>query len=174
MSGIAMLGSDFDLVMGIAPLDLQTARSGDYVSLKDADRLGVLFIKGAGTAGDDPTLTLRQATSVAGGSVKDWAVITDYALKEEAAGNLQATGTWTRVTQTAAATIAFDATSAESSLLGYFEVMASELDVANGFDCAAVNIGDVGSNAQLGCVMYILGGLRYQAAPANLPNSIID
>ena len=168
------LGSVLDIVPVISPLDWQTARNGDYVSLKNAK--GVLFVihKGQGTDGDDPTFTLRQATTVAGGSVKDAAVITEYWEKEENAANLEATGAWTRVTQTAAATIAPGDPSAQSAALYAFYVEADSLDVDGGFDCVTVNIGDTGTNAQLGNVLAILVGLRYPAAPQNLPNSIAN
>jgi len=49
------------------PVDLSAAaNNGDWVSLKDFDSCAVIFFKAAGTAGDDPTLTLRQATDVSG------------------------------------------------------------------------------------------------------------
>ncbi len=167
------LGCCFDVQPIIAPLDLQTARNGDYVSLKNYHGAMFLFLKGAGTAGDDPTLTLRQATAVAGTSVKDAAVITEYWVKQEVAANLESTGTWTRVTQAAAATIAGDATSAESSALYAFYVAADQLDVDGGFDCVTVNIGDVGTNAQLGTVLAFLQP-RFQAAPQNLLSPIAN
>ena len=168
------LGRLFDLIMGVAPLDLQTARTGDYISLKNCEGVGVLIIKGAGTDGDDQTFTLQQASAVAGTGAKDAAIITEYWEKEEAAANLQATGAWTRVTQTAAATIAPGDPSAQSSAMYYFEVHADQLDVDNGFDCIRVDNDGAGSNAQLGTILYIPFGLRYQATPANLPNMIAD
>jgi hypothetical protein len=167
------LGRLYDLVGAFAPLDLQTARSGDYVSLKNCGGVDVLIYKGAGTDGDDPTFTLRQATDVAGTSVKDAAVITEY-YEKEAATDLTGTGTWTRVTQSAAATIAPGDPSAQDVAMYLFHVEASQLDLANGFDCIAVNSADVGTNAQLGTIVYILTDLRHKTVPQNLPNSIAD
>ena len=165
------LGSAIDIVPVIAPLDLQTARSGDYVSLKNAK--GVLFVifKGAGTDGDDPTFTLKQATDVAGTSEKDAAVITEYFEKE---GTLTSVGTWTRVTQSAAATVVPGDPSAQSQAVYCVYVEADQLDVDGGFDCVTLNAADTGTNAQLGCVLAILTGLRYPATPQNLPNAIAD
>ena len=61
-----------NLVEGVLPVDLQTgANDGDYVSLKEYHYCAVVFLSAIGTATDDPTLTLQQATDVAGGSVKD-------------------------------------------------------------------------------------------------------
>ena len=168
------LGRDFDVVMGIAPLDLQTARNGDYVSLKNAAHCTIVVVKGQGTDGDDPTFTLQQASDVAGTGAKNLATIDEYWEKEENAANLEATGAWTRVTQTAAATVSPGDPSAQSAALYVFEVDAADLDVANNFDCIRLNVGDTGAAAQLGAVLYILSGLRYPGKPANLPNSIID
>ena len=167
------LGHLFDIQPVIMPLDLQTARSGDWISLKNYH--GVLFVvvKGQGTDGDDPTFTLRQATAVAGTGVKDAAVITEYWEKEENAANLEATGAWTRVTQTAAATIAPGDPSAQSAAMYAFYVDSDTLDVDGGFDCVTVNCADTGTNAQLGTVVAILLP-RYQAAPQNLLSPIAD
>ncbi len=165
------LGALMDIIPVILPLDLQTARSGDWVSLKNAQ--GVLFVvfKGAGTDNDDPTFTLRQATAVAGTGVKDAAVITEYYEKE---GTLTGVGTWTRVTQVAAATIAPGDPSAQSEAVYAFWVEAAQLDVDGGFDCITLNSADTGINAQLGAVLALLFGLRYPDAPQSLPNSIAD
>lgn len=168
------LGNIFDVVLGIAPLDLQTARNGDYVSLKNASHLTVVVIKGQGTDGDDPTFTFQQASDVAGTGAKNLAVIDEYFEKEENAANLEATGAWTRVTQTASQTVSPGDPSAQSAALYVFEIEADQLDVDNGFDCVRVNVGDTGTNAQLGAILYILSGLRYPARPASLPNSIAD
>lgn len=173
MSAQNPLGSLFDIVPIIMPLDLQTARSGDYVSLKNHHGVLFVIVKGQGTDGDDPTFTLRQATAVAGTSAKDASVITEYWEKEENAANLEATGTWTRVTQTAAATIAPGDPSAQSAAMYAFYVPADVLDVDGGFDCVTVNCADTGTNAQLGCVLAILLP-RHKATPQNLLSPIVD
>ena len=172
------LGRIFDLVVGVLPLDLQTARTGDYVSLKNAGHVTVVVIKGAGTDGDDPTFTFNQATTVAGGSAKGLDVdggngIDEY-WEKEALTDLTATGVWTRVTQTIASTVAPGDPSAQSAAVYVFEIDAADLDQANNFDCLSVDVGDVGTNPQLGAILYILSELRYPQAPQNLANSIID
>jgi hypothetical protein len=171
MSSLKLLGSLIDIIPAIVPLDLQTQRDGDYVSLKNAQRVGILIFKGAGTDGDDPTFTFQQAQDVAGTGVKNLAVVTEYYEKE---GTLTAVGTWTRVTQAASHQIAPGDPSAQSQAMYYTEIAADELDVDNGFDCLRVTCSDVGNNAQLGAAIYILGGLRYPARPDRLPNAIAD
>ena len=60
------------LVNGFVPVDMSAgANNGDWVSLKSYGKVGILFTKAAGTAGDDPTLTLKQATLVDGTGSKD-------------------------------------------------------------------------------------------------------
>lgn len=165
------LGALFDIVPAIVPLDLQTARTGDWVSLKNAQGVAIVFFKAAGTAGDDPTLTVQQATDVAGTSAKNLSTITAVHKKQ---GTLTAVGTWTTSTQAAAATYAGDGTSAEEQAVYVIEIEADELDVDNGFDCINVSCSDVGTNAQLGCALYILYGLRYGGAPSTLLSAIAD
>jgi len=167
------LGRCYDLVVGVLPLDLQTARTGDYVSLKNAGGVDILVIKGAGTDGDDQTFTLQQATVVAGTDAKDLTIIDEY-WQKEAATDLTGTGVWTRVTQTAATTIAPGDPSAQDAAMYLFHVGADQLDVDNGFDCVNFSNDGAGSAAQLGTVLYILTDLKVSATPANLPNSIVD
>jgi hypothetical protein len=162
------LGRLFDIVPAWIPYDLQTARSGDWVSVKNCTGVTIVFFKGAGTAADDPTLTLNKATAVDGTGSTTAAVI-DTIYKKE--GTLTSTGTWTAVSQTAAATFIGSATSAESEGLYVIEVNPEALGA---YDCLQIACGDVGSNAQLGCALYILHGLKLAETPANLTNSLTD
>lgn len=163
------LGSQFDLVPGIVPLDLQTARDGDWVCLKNYEGCCFIVFKGAGTAGDDPAITIEQATDAAGTSGKVLNAITDYYTKQ---GTLTAVTTWTKTSQTADELLQGDGTSAESSGLYVFSVQSDALDVANGFDWVRVRIADVGTNAQLGAALYLLYGPRNPCPPENLPSAI--
>lgn len=165
------LGRLFDIVPGVIPLDLQTARTGDYVSLKNCEGALVVFFKGAGTAGDDPTIEIQQATTVAGGGAKD---LDGFEVLYKKEGTLTAVTSWTAVSQTADEDFVGSATSAESEGLYCAWVPAVLLDGENGFDCIQVNTKDVGTNAQLGCVLYILCGLRHHSNPDGLLSAITD
>ena len=159
------------IVSGFVPVDLQAAaNTGDVVSLKNYNRLTVIFFKAIGTAGDDPVLTFEQGTDVAFGTNKALATIDEYWSKQGAL--LTAVGTFTRVSQTAGSTVTLDATSAEEQGLYVFEINASDLDVANSYDCVRVTVADVGGNAQLGCMLYVLSGPRY--AGATMSSAIVD
>jgi hypothetical protein len=168
------LGSLIDIVPGIVPVDLEGGNNaGDYVSLKNAEGLLVVFFKAAGTAPDDPTLELQQAQTVAGGGAKDLLGFVDIYKKQGAL--LTGVGTWTKVTQTADEDFVGDATSAEEQGLYAAWIPATLLDRTNGFDCVQVNIADPGvAGAQLGCVLYILCGLRYQRSPEDALSAIVN
>lgn len=146
------------------PIDTDADQTGDYVSLKDYGKVGVWFIKAAGSANDDPTLTLYEAINVAGDDNQTLAVIDTHWIKQ-AATNLTGVGTFTRTTQTKAATIVFNATSGEQAILDYFEIDAATL--SDGFDCIRVdcaNAADVGP--QYATVLYQMLEPRYSGATA--------
>ena len=152
------------------PADTDTDQAGDYVSLKNYGKVGVLFVKAAGTAGDDPTLTLYEATTVAGAGAQVLAVIDSHRIKQ-AATNLTAVGTFTDTAQTAASTIVFNATSAEQTLVDYFEVDASQL--SDGFDCIRVDCALAASGgSQYATLLYLMLEPRYIEATAL--SAIID
>lgn len=163
-----MLGELIDLSLGVAPADLSAAAStGLRVSLAETEGVTIVFIKGAGTAADDPELTLKQHTAATAGDTTDLAVITEYYLKAEA--TLDGDETWTRVTQSASATIddpGAAGTSAESQQIVAINVRPEQLTPGNRY--VSLNIGDVGTNAQLGTVLYILYPQDH-AAPTTFP-----
>lgn len=165
---IEALGNLFDLSVGVAPVDLSSAAStGKRVSLKNASAITIVLFKAAGTAGDDPTVTLKQHTASSGGTTANLAIIDHYYLKN--ATTLAGTETWSRVAQSAAATIADPGgagTSAESQQILALEVRAEQL--SDGYSYVSLDVADVGSNAQLGGVLYIVHNLEVKRKPANL------
>ncbi len=157
------------IVSAIVPVDLKTAANdGDWVSLKNYGRCTVIFFTAVGTAGEDPTLTMEQATAVAGTGAK---ALTFTRIDHKQNADLTTIGQFTTVAQTAAATYT-DATSAELQKIWVVDIMAEDLDVANGFDCIRMRIADVGAAIQLGCGLYLLHEPRF--ASATLPSAIID
>lgn len=156
MNPNAAFAEQVQVCAGFGPVDMSAAaNTGDWVSLKGYERVTILFFKAAGTAGDDPEITLEEATSVAGGSAQNLAAI-DAVWKKQ--GTLTAVGTYTKVTQTAAATYT-DATSAEAAAIWLIDVKAE--DLSDGFDCIRASVADVGTNAQLGSMLYLLWPARY-------------
>lgn len=163
-----LLVEEAQIVSAIIPVDMSAAaNNGDWVSMKNYDRLSVVVFKGAGTAGDDPVITLQQATDVAGTGVKEL----NFTRVDAKVGTQTSTGTFTKVTQAAANTYT-DAASAEAQGLFVIDVTHDMLDIANDFGCVRVSIPDVGTNAQVGCALYILRNPRYK--PAGAVSGIID
>lgn len=156
------------IVTGVAPLDLDTDRTADYVSLKNYGKVVCVVTKSPGTAGDDINLDFQQATDVAGTSAKDLDVITKVWTKQ-AATDLTAVGTFTLNTQTAASEFDGNATSAEQAMLIVAEINAEQLDQANGFDCVSCNVSlDASGGAQYGALLWILCDPKYPQADGGL------
>lgn len=155
------------------------ANSGDYVSMKNYGRCTIIFIKAVGTAGDDPTLSFKQATDVSGTGVK--ALACSRIDKKQAATDLTAVGTFTKSTSDSpASNDTFNTTNgtwtnsdlAEQAAVVVADFKAEDLDIANGFDCLTMNVADVGTNAQLGTAIAILSEPRY--SKETVPSAIVD
>ena len=158
-----------DIIEAFPPVDLQDgANTGDWVSMKNNKSITVLFGSGLGTAAQDPTITVQQASDNAGTGAKALNFTVIY--RKQAATSLAAVGQWTRTTQTAA-NIYTNGTSAEEDLIWGVEIEASDLDVDNGFDHLRVTVADVGGNAQPGYALYLAEPV-YARAPASVQSSL--
>src|SRR3954468_13033182 len=154
------------IVAGFVPVDMSVAaNTGDYVSLADYGRCAIVLFKAAGTAGDDPTLILTQAKDVGGTGVK----ALNFDRIDVKQGTLTAIGTFTKVTNTD--NDYTEATSAEAQAIWVIDVPADSLDVANNFTCLKAAVGDIGSNAQIGALLYLLHDPRHAASP--FPSAIV-
>jgi len=155
----------------IEPIDLTAgANSGDWVSMANYHRCLFLIAKGAGgTAGQDPTITLQEATAAAGTGAQNLVKI-DSVYSKQAATSLAAVGQFTVVSQTSSATYTDAALAEEAGLIG-IEVL--DTDLSDGFDFVTVNIADPGAtNSQLGAVIAILYEPRYGARGSSMPSAI--
>jgi hypothetical protein len=161
-----MLGESYDLSTGLAPVNLATAaNTGKRLAMSEVTSVDIVVIKGAGTAAEDPVLTLKQHTAATSGTTADLATITEYWLKNEA--TLDGDETWTKVTQAAAATITdpgAGGTSAESEQLVVIHVRADQLTPGNTH--ISLDIADSGTNSQLGAVLYIIHTTDHAVASA--------
>lgn len=159
------LGRLFDLSTGFSPVDMSAAaNTGKRVSLRNCGGVDIVFIKAAGTAGQDPVITLKEHDASASGTSQNLAALTRRYQKQEA--TLDGDETWSLVTQAAAATMTLDGTSAEEEGVYVIPLEASALSDA--FDYISVDVADVGANAQLGTILYVLRDLKVQRKPANL------
>lgn len=162
------LGSLFNIALAIAPLDLQTARTGLRVNVKHCSRVGILIIKGVGTDGDDQTFTLVEYTASTGGSSANAAIIDHYYEQEEI--SLDGDESWVKVTQTPAATVAPGDPSAQSQAMYYIPIDTDKM--SDGYAWLGLDSDGAGSAAQLGCAIFLLEYPTYPGAPANLPQAL--
>jgi hypothetical protein len=162
------LGRLFDVSTAFVPVDMQTGtNTGKRIHLRNTQAITFILFKGAGTAGDDPVVSLQQHTAASGGSSAALTTITHYHLKN--ATTLAGTETWSKITQSVSASITDPGgagTSAESQQIVAIPVDAAQL--SDGYEWVSLNVADVGGNAQLGCALYILHGLEVQRKPENL------
>ena len=171
MNGNNSLLEYMQIAEGVLPLALTTARTGRAISLKNYRRCLVVFYKGVGTASDDPTITLAQGTDIAFGTTK---ALTFTTLYEKAdLTKLSDVAQWTKITQAAAATYT-SLTSAESALMWAIDIRATDLDIANNYDCIRLSVSDVGTNSQIGCVLYFPYDPIVSAAPENMLGVVAD
>lgn len=140
-------------VMGCAPAALtSTAGDGDYVSMKNHRRLTIVLAVLNATTVTGGTITLKQATSVAGGSEKALSFSKAWRDIDTDAGDTLAEFA------VVSDTFVTDTTN-NKKLLYIMEVDAQTLDIDNGFDC--VRVDSTGMANAVGCAMYFLHGSRY-------------
>ncbi len=165
MPNVNGLGRTFDVLSQIVPVDLADgANTGHRIDMKNYGSLAFVYYTAIGTAAEAPTITLQEHTAATGGTSTNLVNIDEWHEKTEA--TLDGDETWTKVTQTAAAT-ATDATWDDAKqVLMVFEVHADEL--SDGYEWLSVNIADTGT-AHLGCVLVIGHNLRVQRTAGNLP-----
>ena len=157
------------IVTAFPPSDLNTDADGDWVSLKNYSGCLIVVHKAAGTAGDDISLLVEQATAVAGTSSK--ALTFNHLYAKVGATALTGVGAFTKYTGTATndldtvSTFGTDIVADTGEALFVIDIKASDLDVTNGFDCLKVSIeGDDVGNSTYGAGFYILYGAAYPGA----------
>ncbi len=164
-----MFGQDFDICHVIAPVDLAAgANTGARIHLQNYGAVTFVAYLATGTAGQAPTITLQEHTAASGGTSQDLAVVTEYFFKEEA--TLDGDETWTRATQTAAATVTDADWDDANQVMVAFTVHYESL--TEGYGWLSVNIADPGT-AHVGAVLAIADRLRYKNRPDRLadPNT---
>ncbi len=150
-------------VMADGPVDLAVAGlTGDFVSLSNYNHVAILYSAGVGAAGQDPTITVQQATSNAGAGAKP---LTFTELYQKEAVDIQTVGQFTKITQAAANTY-ISLTGGESEQVILIEFDAAALDVDNGFDHVQVAVDDPGATTKLAVCHYLLTQPRNAEEPA--------
>lgn len=165
----ALLVEQIQIASGFVPINLATgANTGDAVSLRNYSGCAVVFFKGAGTAGQDPTITLLQGTDVAFGTTK---ALNFTRIDKKQGAALTAIGEFTTVTQAAGNTYTHTDLAEQQAII-VIDIKAEMLDADGGYDCIQASVADVGTNSQIGGILYLLYGPKYSKDP--LPSAIVD
>jgi hypothetical protein len=144
---------------------LLTTTVGDtkYVSMKNYRRLQIVIDIANGTTVTGSTITLKQATAVAGTGEKALAFTRMLSNIDYGASQV--------MTETAVSSNTFTTDATNSKNLRYIiEVDSDMLDTANGFDCVRLDGTGHAATASRGVtVTYILWGAKYSGA-----NPLVD
>jgi hypothetical protein len=158
------------------------ALTGDWIKLRDYDRVGILLAKYGSEDVDDGSLQFLQATDAAGTGSKALSLPANRPIWYKT-GTLTSQTVWTKTSLSAAADgLAFGASVPSghtravadvntSPLLLYTELQAADLDVDNQFDWVTAYLGNNANNAVLFSAWGILQGGSY---PQTVPLSAIS
>lgn len=165
------LGDIFDIAVGLAPKDLSaSASTGLRIDMRKATTCTFYVLAGAGTAGDDLIITLREHNASSGGTSQDLAIVTEYFKQSET--TLDGDEAWTRITQAASASTA-DATGTTAEEQNAFVLEVRHDQLSDGFKWVSLNIPDLGAaGTKFGGVIAILSGLRQRGKPERLKKTL--
>lgn len=163
------LGRLYDIGLGWAPVDLNTAdgATGKRISLAGAG--GITFVVATGVGGaDDIVLDVQQHTAYTSGTSADLDAVDRFWLKAETA--LDNDESWVRISNSPAASecTIVGATYGVQQKLAVIEVDAAQL--TDGYTHVSLVASVTTSTAQLGVCLYFLHELASQRVPTNLPN----
>lgn len=139
---------EYALKTVVAPVDLNTAAvTGARVSMKNARRISIICVLAAGSSTTTHQFTLRQHDAASSGNSKDLEVANPYYHK------IGAATVFTKVDPTVAAALYnLHGILADSAAIVVFEVLAENLDVANGYAWVSLDTADSGG-AQIASVV---------------------
>lgn len=147
----ALLSEQVKFVEGLLGVVPSTS-TPDYVSLKNFERIAIIIMVKNATTVTGSAITLKQATSVAGGSEKALSFSRAFRNLDTAAADALA--------EFAVTSDTFTTNNTNSKNLMYvIEVKAEDLDVNNGFDCIRAGTGD--ATAATVTVLYALFGAKF-------------
>lgn len=162
------LGRLFDVGLGWAPVDIDTANAATGKRCSLAGATGISFLVATGVGGaDDIVLDVQQHTAYTGGTTADLDVVTISHIKAETA--LDNDEAWVAISQSAASEVTIvGATYGAMQKLIVIEVDAAQL--SDGYTHVSLNAAVTTATAQLTTCLYLLHGLTAQRKPTNLGN----
>lgn len=168
MAPVEGLGRLFDIGLGWAPVDIDTANAatGKRLSLARASGVTILFIGAVGGA-EDLVLDVQQHTAYTGGTSADLDCVTQWYIKAETA--LDNDESWVAVTQS----VASECTVVGATYGAMQKMVAIEISAASlsaGYSHVSVTAAITTATAQLCTCIYIVHDLAAQRTPPNLGN----
>lgn len=147
------------VVGAIGLLLTSTLGDTDYVSMKGYARCQIIIAIADGTTVTGTAVTLKQATTVAGGGSEKELAFTRMLANTDLSASKNLTET-----AVTSSTFTTQTTNSKDSLY-VIDVAASDLDQANGYDCIRVDCtGHAATNPRGAIVLYSLYGKRYSGA----------
>ena len=159
-----------DIIPGVVPQALNSAaNTGQWVNMKNIDRLVCVFYKGPGITGDDPQIQVSQATNNAGANAKG----VNFSKLWTKHGGISSTSVWTVQNMSASSSNSTQTGTAGAPDLCVIEIFATDLDNNNTtvgvYNHVLVTIPQTNSS-QYGCSFYIAYGYRYPQTAPNISN----
>ncbi len=149
------------VVTGVAPSAI-SSWDPDWVNLKDYNKLRIILSVNISSGTASGAVTLKQATSAAGGSAKTLGLTQYWYNNDTSAGDTLSEGT--------ASSDTFNAGGAAASRLYVIEVDASELDTDGGFTFVRATVADIANGT--GSLIYELYEPRYAEGATGTPTAI--
>lgn len=152
----ALFAERFAIVTGVPSDTNAGAITLPAINMKDVVRATLVFIKAAGVAGDDPTITFTQGDGINNGALTNGKALTAITRADTRRHASAIPTVWTAVTQAAASTFTSDTLAEEKGVVA-IDVLPEMLDVANDFYAVRASVADTGSaGAQIGVLFWIV------------------
>lgn len=161
------LGRLFDIGLGVAPVDWDTADAftGKRIYVGDCGGVTIVAVAGAGGA-NTIGFDVQQHTASVSGTSGDLDCVTYWYSKQEA--TLDNDEAWVKTTQSVASEVTYPSADGAKQKLIVIEVDSAQL--SDGYAWISLDMAMTSSTSQLGAVLYIKHDLKVQRTPANLPN----
>ena len=151
-----------DVVIGLTPVNMGAANNGGkWSDVRGFERVAILLVKGAGTAGQDPQFEVHQARTATGTGRADF----DFTRVYTKTGTTANGGDWSVVNQAASHTYQDDES---AEVIGIIGVDVETNMLRDGYHYIRIEVPDTGAASQLGAAIYI--GYNPRHSGAALPN----
>ena len=163
---MGLLVENTKIVLGDVKLLDGGGIAGDRVSLKNYERCAVIIALDPASGTDVSAVTLKQSKTV------DNSPSTEKALAFTQMWKTADTTLSDALVATAVVANTFNTSNLAKKEVFVIEVLATDLDIDNDFDCIRVDMADPGSVSTPAAVIYVLYNSRYKGATP--PSAIVD